>query len=88
LARICLESSQPQLAAPLLEELEGYIQKHQLEQWEPRLCLAAYTALLNARRLLLNDSRRATPELAEKTNQLHERIARLDLATALSLDAQ
>ena len=88
LARICLESSQPQLAAPLLEELEGYIQKYQLELWEPRLCLAAYTALLSARRLLLNDSRRATPELAEKTNQLHERIARLDLATALSLDTQ
>lgn len=88
LARICLESSQPQLAAPLLEELEGDILKHQLEQWEPRLCLAAYTALLSARRMLLNDSRRATPELAEKTNQLHERIARLDLATALSLDAQ
>ncbi len=88
LARICLESSQPQLAAPLLEELEGYINKHQLEQWEPRLCLAAYTALLTARRLLLNDQRRATPELAEKTNQLHERIARIDLATALALDAQ
>lgn len=88
LARICLESQQPQHAAPLLEELEDYILKHQLEQWEPRLCLAAYTSLLNARRMLLNDTRRATPELAEKTSLLHERIARLDLATALSLDAQ
>ncbi len=88
LARICLEFNQAQLAAPLLEELEAHIQKHQLEQWEPRLCLAAYTALLNARRVLLNDTRRATPELAEKTNQLHERIARLDLAAALSLESQ
>lgn len=88
LARICLDSNQPQLAAPLLEELETYIQRHQLEIWEPRLCLAAYTALLSARRMLLKDQRRATPDLAQKTSQLHERIARLDLATALSLDGK
>lgn len=88
LARICLDSNQPQLAAPLLEELETYIQRHQLEIWEPRLCLAAYTTLLTARRMLMKDQRRATPDLAQKTNQLHERIARLDLATALSLDSK
>lgn len=88
LARICLEANQPQLAAPLLEELETYIQRHQLEVWEPRLCLAAYTALLTARRTLMKDQRRATPDLAQKTSQLHERIARLDLATALSLDGK
>ncbi len=88
LARICLDSNQPQLAAPLLEELETYIQRHQLEIWEPRLCLAAYTTLLTARRMLMKDQRRATPDLAAKTSQLHERIARLDLATALSLDVK
>jgi type VI secretion system ImpA/VasJ family protein len=88
LARICLDSNQPQLAAPLLEELETYIQRHQLEIWEPRLCLAAYTTLLTARRMLMKDQRRATPDLAAKTSQLHERIARLDLATALSLDGK
>jgi type VI secretion system protein VasJ len=88
MARICLESNQPQLAAPLLEELETYIQRHQLEIWEPRLCLAAYIALLSARRMLMKDQRRATPDLAQKANQLHERIARLDLATALSLDGK
>jgi type VI secretion system protein VasJ len=88
LARICIESAQPSLAAPLLEELETYIQRHQLEVWEPRLCLAVYTALLTARRALLKDQRRATPDLAQKTSQLHERIARLDLATALALDGK
>jgi len=88
LSRICLDSNQPQLAAPLLEELETYIQRHQLEIWEPRLCLAVYTTLLTARRMLMKDQRRATPDLAQKASQLHERIARLDLATALSLDSK
>ncbi|MBD3298660.1 MAG: type VI secretion system protein TssA [candidate division Zixibacteria bacterium] len=88
LAKLCLDSGQPLLATPHLEELEDLIQRHELETWEPKLCLSVYTALLSARRMLLKDQRRATPELMQKTNQLQDRLCRLDAATALALSAR
>lgn len=85
LARLCLDSGKPTLASPLLEELEALIQRHDLEAWEPPLCLSVYTALLDARRTLLKDQRRATPELLQKTNELQDRLCRLDAAAVLSM---
>ncbi|MBI3871715.1 MAG: type VI secretion system protein TssA [candidate division Zixibacteria bacterium] len=88
LARLFLDSGQPAMAAPLLEELEGQIQEHHLEVWEPQLCLTAYMALFTARRTLLKDQRRVTPELTQKTNLLYERLCRLDPGAALTLDGK
>jgi type VI secretion system protein VasJ len=85
LARLCLDANQPVLATPHLEELEAWIERHDLEAWDPKLCLSVYTALLTARRTLLKDQRRATPELMQKTNLLQDRLTRLDAAAALSL---
>ena len=85
LARLCLDSGMPALATPHLEELEALIQRHDLEAWEPKLCLSVYAALLTARRALLKDPRRATPDLMQRTNDLQDRLCRLDAATALSL---
>ncbi len=85
LAKLCLDSGKPTLATPHLEELESLIQRHDLEMWEPKLCLEVYTALLTARRTLLKDQRRATPELLQKTNDLQDRLCRLDAAAALSM---
>lgn len=85
LAKLCLDSGKPTLATPHLEELESLIQRHDLESWEPQLCLQVYTALLTARRTLLKDQRRATPELLQKTNDLQDRLCRLDAAAALSM---
>jgi hypothetical protein len=65
--------------------LEALILRHGLESWDPQLCLLVYTALLTARRTLLKDQRRATPELLQKTNDLQDRLCRLDAATALSM---
>lgn len=88
LARLCLDAGKVALAAPQLEELEKEIQQHELEVWEPRLCLEVYTALLTARRTLLKDTRRATPELAQKTSQLYDRLCRLNVMAAMSLDGK
>jgi type VI secretion system protein VasJ len=88
LARLCLDSGRVVLAAPLLEELEGVIERHNLEDWEPELCKSVFTALLGARRALLKDARKATPELVQKTNQLHDRLSRLDPMAVLSLDGK
>jgi type VI secretion system protein VasJ len=85
LARLCLDSGKPALATPHLEELEALIQQHGLEFWDPQLCLSVYTALLTARRTLLKDQRRATPELLQKANDLQDRLCRLDAAAALSM---
>lgn len=88
LAKMCLDAGQPLLAAPQLEDLERLIQTHNLEMWEPQLCLSVYTALLTARRIMLKDQRRATPELMQKTNGLHDRLCRLDASAALALDGK
>jgi type VI secretion system protein VasJ len=85
LAKLCLDANQPVLATPHLEALEDMIDRHGLETWEPKLCLSVFSALLTARRTLLKDQRRATPELMQKTNQLQDRLCRLDAATALTL---
>jgi len=86
LARLCLDSGRVILAAPLLEELETLIDRHNLEAWEPDLCKTVYTALLSARRLLLKDTRKATPELIQKTNLLQDRLSRLDPTALLSME--
>jgi type VI secretion system protein VasJ len=88
LARLCLDSGRVVLAAPLLEELEGIIERHQMETWEPDLCKAVYKARLGTRQLLLKDTRKATPELVQKTNQLYDRLSRLDPTAVLSLDSK
>jgi len=88
LARLCLDAGRVVLANPLLEELETVIERHQLENWEPELCKSVYIALLSARRLLLKDARKATPELVQKTNQLYDRLSRLDPMAVLSLDGK
>lgn len=88
LAKLCLDSGQPLLATPQLEDLERLIEVYNLESWEPDLCLSVYSSLLTARRILLKDQRRATPELLQKTNGLHDRLCRLDAAAALALDGK
>ena len=86
LARLCLDSGRIILAVPLLDDLESLIDKHDLEAWEPDLCKRVYMSLLTARRLLLKDTRKATPELVQKTNQLQDRLSRLDPMALLSME--
>ncbi len=88
MARLCLDAGRAGVAIANLEVLESEIERHGLEGWEPDLCLQVYMALLSARRALLKDPKRATPDLALKTNQTHERLCRLNAAAALSLDGK
>jgi type VI secretion system protein VasJ len=88
MARLCLDAGRAGVAIAHLEVLESEIDRHGLEDWDPGLCLQVYTSLLLARRALLKDPRRATPDLAQKTTQTHERLCRLNPAAALSLDGK
>jgi type VI secretion system protein VasJ len=88
MARLCVDAGRAGVAIAHLEVLESEIERHGLEDWEPELCLQAYMALLSARRILLKDPRRATPDLAQKTTQVHERLCRLNAAAALALDGK
>lgn len=88
MARLCLDAGRAGVAIAHLEVLESEIEHHGLDGWEPELCLQVYLALLTARRTLLKDPRRATPDLALKATQTHERLCRLNAAAALSLDGK
>ena len=88
MARLCLDADRAGVAIAHLEVLESEIEHHGLEGWEPELCLQVYLALLSARRVLLKDPRRATPDLALKATQTHERLCRLNAAAALALDGK
>jgi type VI secretion system protein VasJ len=88
MARLCLDAGRAGVAIAHLEVLESEIEQHGLDGWEPDLCLQVYMALLSARRVLLKDPRRATPDLALKAVQTHERLCRLNAAAALALDGK
>ena len=88
LAKLCLDAGRIVVAAAQLEVLESQIERHGLESWDPELCLEVYVALLSARRALLKDPRRATPDLNQKAVLVHERLCRLNAVAAVALDGK
>jgi type VI secretion system protein ImpA len=73
-----VDSGNEAVARPLLQEMEKQIERHELEQWEPRTIVAQPLSLLYRCRQKL-DSR---PDL----DDLFERISRLDPLAGLKLD--
>lgn len=88
LARLCMEAGKMQLAIPQLEFLGSQIDEHHLEEWEPQLCREVFSTLYLAQKRLAMVTRPAKPELAEKMQQLHARLCRLDAAAALAINGK
>jgi type VI secretion system protein ImpA len=78
LAQICLGAGRAELAAPILQDLSGEIERRNLEQWEPPDMLSHPLALL-FRCLAKLDAG------AEEKQKLYARICRLDPLQALSI---
>jgi type VI secretion system protein VasJ len=82
-ARMAVEGKKPTLARPLLEELLQRIDQHQLETWQPELCVAVYTTVLEA----LRASKPAAADKPQRETEagVLEKICRLDPALAVRL---
>jgi type VI secretion system protein VasJ len=82
-ARMAVEGKKPALARPLLEDLLQRIDDHQLETWQPELCVAVYTTVLEA----LRASKPAAADKPPRETEagILEKICRLDPALAVRL---
>lgn len=78
LAQICLGAGRAELAAPILQDLSGEIERRNLEAWEPADMLSHPLALLFRCLAKLDAS-------AEEKQKLYARICRLDPLQALSI---
>jgi type VI secretion system protein ImpA len=78
LAQICLGAGRAELAAPILQDLSGEIERRNLEEWEQADMLSHPLALLFRCLAKLDAS-------AEERQKLYARICRLDPIQALSI---
>jgi type VI secretion system protein ImpA len=82
LAEVCLDSDRAALAYPILEELAGTIERARLEEWEDKDVVArAWTALVKCGRQLEDN-----PEAQARSKDVFNRLCRLDISRALSID--
>jgi type VI secretion system protein VasJ len=86
LANLCLDADQPGMARPLLEDLDGEIERFSLDQWEPGLCLQVWTGLKRCYQGLLSGSGQQESDgfYREKADRIFEKICRLDIRAALA----
>ncbi len=75
--KIALDAGKAQVARPLLEGLLEHVERHQLEIWEPGLCVALYASLVRCLRTIGGSS---------KEQELFDKLCRLDPAAAMGID--
>lgn len=76
IASAALAAKQGALVAPVLEDLRADIEKHRLEEWEPRLCIPLYAVLLAC-------VREGVLSITASESELYARLYRLDPVEAL-----
>jgi hypothetical protein len=73
-----MDAGKAAVARPLLEGLLEHVERHQLEVWEPALCVTLYASLVACLRALgTSDS---------KEQELFDKLCRLDPAAAMGLE--
>ena len=76
LVEMCISTSKPNIAQPILDDLAAAIETHKLDDWEdPALVASALATIMKLSQRLQND--------AAQRQKLFERICRLDPAQAL-----
>lgn len=86
MARLCLEAGRPEVAQPVLDELQSTVEEKALHLWDQELAIEVWTLHLEATRMLLQ--RAPAPDKAvlnEKMAELQGRICRIDLEAAARL---
>ena len=85
MAMLCMRGNQPAIARPILEDLQGEIERYSIHEWEPALALETWTNLHKCYQYLA-----AAPTTADKksfqqnADQVFEKICRLDVRYALA----
>jgi type VI secretion system protein VasJ len=83
LARMLADMNRPNLATPLLEELERQVDAFKLEEWEPALAAEVFENLYETFR---KARPKPTPEDVQRTLQIFGRLCRVSPSAALKLD--
>lgn len=76
IASAALAAKQGALVAPVLEDLRADVERHRLEEWEPRLCIPLYAVLLAC-------VRDGVLSISASESELYARLYRLDPVEAL-----
>lgn len=86
MARLCLEAGRPEVAQPVLDELQSTVEEKALHLWDQELAIEVWTLNLEATRMLLQRAQAADKgALSEKMTDLQGRICRIDLEAAARL---
>lgn len=80
--RLALENGVAQLALPLLDDLDKYVERHDLEVWDPELCVTLYVDLIRALRA---DAEGTNVDHSAREALLFGKLVRLDPKAALVL---
>jgi hypothetical protein len=76
IASAAVAAQQGALIAPVLEDLRADVERHRLEEWEPRLCIPLYAILLAC-------TREGVLSIAASESELYARLYRLDPVEAV-----
>jgi hypothetical protein len=88
LARILFDAGQAAVAAAQLRLLDDEIEAHRLEAWEPGLAIETLSALYRCEKKLGQNGTRDAREVQGRLEGLYNRLCRIDVLTALSLDGK
>jgi type VI secretion system protein VasJ len=83
-ARFCFEAGYLEVAIPQLEFLDTQVERFALETWEPVLSLEVAQLLLLCYYKWLEKTQKTDGKIADKAEQLHARLCRLDVVAALA----
>jgi type VI secretion system protein VasJ len=86
MARLCFDSQRLQLAAPLLEECHGEIQRYHIDEWEPSLAIEVAQALYRCRKALMTSEKEPTPEALQGVRDSFAWLCQLDPLAALAAE--
>ncbi|MBT8399509.1 MAG: type VI secretion system protein TssA [Rhodothermia bacterium] len=89
LASLCMKGGKAAVARPILENLDKDIVAHGLDSWDPDLALEAWSQLYSCYRAITKAAAAAEKAaLKEDTEDIFEKIVRLDAGFALSLSGK
>jgi type VI secretion system protein VasJ len=88
LARILFDANQTAVAAAQLRLLDDEIEAHRLEAWEPGLAIETLSALYRCEKKLGQNGARDAREVQGRLDGLYNRLCRIDVLTALSLEGK
>jgi type VI secretion system protein VasJ len=86
LAKLCLESDQPKMAASQLEFLDQQVRNYSLESWNPGLSAQVFALYWQSLGRLSQENKQNVAEWTGKAEVVYRSLSRLDPVAAMDLD--